>query len=151
MSNLEIETTRFGTVSVDGDRVLEFPSGLLGFAHATRWVLLQPDEEGCFYWFQSCDQEDLAFVVTDPQYWVPDFEAIIRREQLEELGANQIEDAQVFVIVNRYQNTLTANLQGPLVVGTASRRGMQLVLAEKRWTTRHVIVELEAASAAQTA
>ena len=24
MSNLEIETTRFGTVSVDGDRVLEF-------------------------------------------------------------------------------------------------------------------------------
>ena len=66
-------------------------------------------------------------------------------------GANEIEDAQVFVIVNRYQNTLTANLQGPLVVGTASRRGMQLVLAEKRWTTRHVIVELEAASAARTA
>ena len=24
MSNLEIETTRFGTVSVDGDRVLDF-------------------------------------------------------------------------------------------------------------------------------
>ena len=111
MSNLEIETTRFGKVTVDGDRVLEFPSGLLGYAHATRWVMLQPDEERCYYWFQSCDQEDLAFVVTDPQYWVPDFEAIIRREQLEELGANQIEDAQVFVIVNRYQNTLTANLQ----------------------------------------
>ena len=77
MSNLEIETTRFGTVSVDGDRVLEFPSGLLGFAHATRWVLLQPDE-GMLLPVQSCDQEDLAFVVTDPQYWVPDFEAIIR-------------------------------------------------------------------------
>ncbi|MHC4653011.1 MAG: flagellar assembly protein FliW, partial [Planctomycetota bacterium] len=35
------------------------------------------------------------------------------------------------------------NLQGPLVINPGNRRGLQLVLADKRWTTRHEIVQLE--------
>ena len=63
---------------------------------------------------------------------------------MEELALDSLDNAQVFVIVNKYGTSLTANLQGPLVVNIGNRRGMQLVLAEKRWTTRHEIVQLEA-------
>jgi flagellar assembly factor FliW len=52
------------------------------------------------------------------------------------------EDAQVFVIVNKVENTLTGNLQGPLVINTVSREGEQMVLAEKRWTTRHPLMKV---------
>ena len=139
---MNVQTTRFGTVAVDEDRVISFPAGLLGFADFKQFVLLQPDEEGYFFWLQSTEAPELAFVVTDPSLWVKDYEATIRREQMEELCMTKLEDAQVFVIVNRYDNALTANLQGPLVVNLHNRNAMQLVLADKRWATRHEIVQL---------
>jgi len=148
---MNVQTTRFGTVEVDAERVITFDTGLLGFADFQRYVLLQPDDDAVFFWLQSCDDPALAFVVTDPALWVADFEATIRREQMEELGLENIEDAQVFVIVNRYDRSLTANLQGPIVVNSVSRRAVQLVLADRRWTTRHEIVQLEAEQHAASA
>jgi len=146
---MDVQTTRFGTVEVSDDRIITFSAGLLGFSSYTRFALLQPDDDGVFYWLQSLDAPELAFVVTDPSLWVEDYEATIRREQMEELGLEGLEDAQVLVIVNRYDTALTANLQGPLVISMNSSQAMQLVLAEKRWTTRHEIVQLgEAAQAA---
>jgi flagellar assembly factor FliW len=140
---MNVHTTRFGIVEVDEDRIITFPAGLLGFSSFRRYALLQPDEEGAFFWLQSVETPELAFVVTDPSLWTPEYEATIRREQMTELGLEKLEDAQVFAIVNRYDSALTANLQGPLVVNVQNRTAMQLVLADKRWTTRHEIVRLE--------
>lgn len=139
---MNVETTRFGVVDVDEARVLHFAAGLLGFSSYKNYVLLQPDEEGVFFWLQSVEAPELAFVVTDPSMWVEGYEATIRREQTDELGLKSLSDAQVLVIVNKYEHQLTANLQGPLVINGGNHRAMQLVLADKRWTTRHEIVSL---------
>jgi flagellar assembly factor FliW len=137
-----IETTRFGPVEVDESRLIEIPAGLLGFSSYKTFSLLQPDENGVFFWLQSVETPDLAFVVTDPALWVPDYQATIRKEQMEELGLGETGDAQVLVIVNKREKSLTANLQGPIIINTANRRAMQLVLAEKKWSTRHELVQL---------
>jgi flagellar assembly factor FliW len=142
VNDMNVNTTRFGMVDIDESRVITFPTGLLGFSTFRRFALLQPDDEGIFFWLQSLDAPDLAFVVTDPSLWVEDYEATIRREQMDELQLDSIDGAQVFVIVNKYDNALTANLQGPLVINLKNHTAMQLVLAEKRWTTRHEIVHL---------
>lgn len=148
---MNVNTTRFGTVDIDESRIISFPTGLLGFSSFQRFALLQPDDEGIFFWLQSIDAPDLAFVVTDPSLWVEDYEATIRREQMQELALDTIEEAQVFVIVNKYERMLTANLQGPLVINLHNHKAMQLVLAEKRWTTRHEIMRLSEASHAASA
>lgn len=148
---MNVNTTRFGTVEIDDSRIITFPTGLLGFSSYRRFVLLQPDDDGVFFWLQSIEAPDLAFVVTDPALWVEGYEATIRREQMEALALEKLEDAQVFVIVNKYGSSLTANLQGPLVVNVHSRNGMQLVLADKRWTTRHEIVKVAESSRPQAA
>ncbi len=139
---MNVQTTRFGTVEVDEGRVISFPSGLLGFSSYTEYALLQPDDDGLFFWLQSTEAPELAFVVTDPATWVPDFQATVRKGQMEELGLADLDGAQVFVIVNKYDRSLTVNLQGPIVVNLENHRAMQLVLAEKRWTTRHEVVRL---------
>lgn len=141
---MDVATTRFGTVQVEDDRVLEFTGGLLGFASFTQFVLLQPDPEGIFLWLQSIDSPELAFVVTDPSHWCQDFEAVIRREHLEQLDLSSVDEARLLVIVNKYDDALTANLQGPLIVNIRNRRGMQVVLADRRWTTRREIATLVA-------
>ena len=140
---MDVNTTRFGVVDVDDTRLITFPAGLLGFTAYKTYALLQPDANGAFLWLQSVEAPELAFVVTDPTLWVQGYEVPIRREQMQEIGLESLDDAQIFVIVNRYGLSLTVNVQGPLVVNAAGRRGMQVVLAEKRWTTRHEIVQLE--------
>lgn len=139
---MHVRTTRFGTIEIADDRVIQFPKGLLGFNEHRKFCLLEPAEDSCFFWLQSIDDPSLAFVVTDPSFFVPDYSVPIRTEQMGELGLSKLEEAQVFIIVNKVDQTLTGNLQGPLVINTITRSGEQFVLAEKRWTTRHPLVTL---------
>ena len=141
---MEVKTTRFGVVEIADDRVIHFPKGLLGFSGQTRFCLLEPGDDACFFWLQSCDEPSLAFVITDPSLFVPEYSVPIRPEQMIELKLNKLDEAQVFVIVNKVDQTLTGNLQGPLVVNTMTRTGEQMVLAEKRWTTRPPLVKVAA-------
>lgn len=139
---MQVRTTRFGTIEIADDRVITFPKGLLGFSEHRKYCLLEPAEDSAFYWLQSIDDPSLAFVVTDPSFFMPDYSVPIRSEQMSELGMSRLEDAQVFIIVNKVEQTLTGNLQGPLVINTLTRNGEQFVLAEKRWTTRHPLLTL---------
>lgn len=148
---MEVRTTRFGTVDIAEDRVLEFPKGLLGFSSHRKYCLLQPNDDAAFYWLQSVEDPGLAFVVTDPALFFADYSAPIRPEQMQDLGLARLEDAQVFVIVNKVMETLTANLQGPLVINTVNKQGEQLVLADKRWTTRHHLMTVARRAQAATA
>jgi len=141
---MQIDTTRFGTVTVEQDRLINFPKGILGFPDHHNFCLLQPSDEACFFWLQSADDPALAFVVTDPTMFIADYAVPIREDQLTELKLSAIEDAQVFVIVNKVDGALTGNLRGPLVVNTLDRVAEQVVLAEKRWTTREKLVTLPA-------
>lgn len=139
---MQVRTTRFGTLDISEDRVIVFPKGLLGFPRCTRYCLLEPNDDACFFWLQSLDEPSLAFVVTDPGLFVSDYNVPVRPEQMQDLSITREEDAQVFCIVNKVDQQLTANLQGPLVVNSVTRLGEQLVLAEKRWTTRHPLMSL---------
>ncbi len=137
-----VNTSRFGQVEVDDQRVITFPKGLLGFPNYKRFVLIEPGQDTYFFWLQSVDTPDLAFVVTDPSLFVPTYKVPIKPEQMAELGINAPEEAQVLVIVNKRDNVLTGNLQGPLVIQVRSRVGEQLVLSDRRFTTRVPLVEL---------
>jgi flagellar assembly factor FliW len=68
---MQVHTTRFGVLDIADDRVLEFPKGLLGFSQHTRFCLLEPGQDACFFWLQCVDEPSLAFVVTDPSLFVP--------------------------------------------------------------------------------
>ena len=137
-----VNTTRFGRIEIEDERVITFSKGLLGFPRFKNYVLLEPADDSCFYWLQSIDAPDLAFVVTDPSGFVPTYRVPIRGEQMHELGMDAAEDAQVFVIVNKRGDMLTGNRQGPLVINVQSRMGEQLVLSDRRFTTRVPLVEI---------
>jgi flagellar assembly factor FliW len=139
---MDVRTTRFGVIQIADDRVITFPKGLLGFSECKRYCLLEPGEDACFFWLQSMDDPALAFVITDPMIFVPDYSVPIRPEQMRELNLDKLEDAQVFCIVNKVDQQLTGNFQGPLVINTVNKIGEQMVVAEKRWTTRHPLMKV---------
>src|SRR4051812_7332901 len=140
---MDIESTRFGKLSVDDERVIDFPKGLLGFPNHMRFALIQTGEENYFFWLQSVDEPNLAFVVTDPSIFFKDYEVPIREETQADLELTNIDYAQVFVICNKVDEWLTGNLLGPIVVNAANRQAQQVVLTEKKWTTRQPLLRLQ--------
>ena len=141
---MEIVTTRFGTLNVEDERVIDFPKGLLGFPDRTRYALIQTGEENYFFWLQCVDEPNLAFVVTDPSIFFKEYEVPIKEETQAELSLTDLNFAQVFVICNKVDEWLTGNLLGPIVVNAANRLAQQVVLTEKRWTTRQPLLRLQA-------
>lgn len=137
-----IATSRFGQLEVNADRLIEFPEGILGFPQQNQYALIQTGAESGFYWLQAVDAADLAFVVCDPRLFVADYQVPVKLEELEGIELAGVQDAQVFVIVNKVGDLLTGNLQGPLVVNVRNRKARQLVLSDKRFSTRHPLMRI---------
>ena len=137
-----IQTSRFGGLEIDGERLIRFPKGILGFPANKEYALIQTGENSAFYWLQAVDRPELAFVVGDPRLFVPNYRIPVKAEDLAEMGLGDVEEAQVFVIANRVDDDLTANLQGPLVINVPTRVGYQLVLSDRRYSTRHRLMKL---------
>ncbi len=137
-----IQTSRFGELEVDEARLLVFGDGLLGFPDQRQYALVQTGQGSGFYWLQAVEEPDLAFVVCDPRLFVADYQVPVKLEELQGIELTEPEKAQVFVIVNKVNGLLTGNFQGPLVVNVDNRRGRQLVLSDKRYSTRHPLMRL---------
>ena len=119
------------------------------------FALIQTGEENYFFWLQSVDEPNLAFVVADPGIFFKGYEVPLRDETRQDLQLGDEEGAeaflQVFVICNKVGEWLTGNLLGPLVVNAQNRLGQQVVLTEKKWTTRQPLIRLEAELLAKSA
>jgi len=139
---MDIQTSRFGILSVEDERIINFPHGLLGFPNYHRFALIQSGSENYFFWLQCVDEPGLAFVVTDPSLFFKEYEVPLRPENLAELAMESPATAQIFVICNRVGDWLTGNLLGPVVINAANRLAQQIVLTEKKWTTRQPLLRL---------
>ena len=149
-TDMVIKTSRFGGIEVDDQKFLNFPKGLLGFPDDREYALIQTGENSAFYWMQAVHRPELAFVVCDPRMFAPEYRIAIKAEDLAQVGLADTSGSQVFVIVNKVDEMLTGNLQGPLVINVATRVGKQLVLSDKKFTTRHPLMKLPARAAAMS-
>jgi flagellar assembly factor FliW len=139
MANMNITTLRFGEVSVDEERLINFVEPVLGFPGSTQYVILDHAEDSPFKWLQSTQEPDLAFVVTNPKLFGMDYEFVLSDEDAAQLALEQAEDALVLTIVNIPQadpGKMTANLLGPIVINQAARKAMQVVLNDSQYDTR---------------
>ena len=105
--------------------------------------MLQTNSEGNFFWLQSVSRSELAFVVCDPLSFVPDYQVPVKPDDLSPIALATMENSQVMIIVNKVDRALTGNLQGPLLINVLNRQARQLVLSEKKYSTRHPLLELQ--------
>ncbi len=124
---MKLETTRFGSVSVETDDILTFVGGLLGLEDCHHWVLLADVRNAALGWLQSINRPEVALAVVSPRRFVPDYQLRVMREELEPLRLDKIDDAHVLVIVSKNQQAITLNLKAPLVIHLDRRLGRQVV------------------------
>jgi len=138
---MKIDTKAFGIIEVDEKQKVIIPQGLFGFEETTEYVLLNAEHEP-FFWLQSTNEKEIAFILINPFFFRKDYEVNVSNEELAEIGITTPENALIFVIVTIPQDgsPMTANLQGPVIINRDNNTGMQGVLADVRWKTKHDIV-----------
>ncbi|MBL8488994.1 MAG: flagellar assembly protein FliW [Rhodocyclaceae bacterium] len=131
---MRIESPLYGPIEVAADRIIEFPRGLPGFEELRRFSLFHPEGEAPAYFIlQSLDAPDVAFHVADPARFGFDYRISLSDEEAGVLGLGDPADAAVVVMLLRDPQAdgrpgpLRANLQAPLVLNVAARRGLQHV------------------------
>ena len=137
----EFEHARFGVIEIDETDILHFP-GLPGFRGATRFVILEHDRGFEFAWLVSLDEPDLAFIVTDPWQFFPDYDPEVSLNRLNSIDANGASDVEVLVIVNFHEEKITLNLAAPLIMNPNNRQGMQVILEKVEYSVRQPLPEL---------
>jgi flagellar assembly factor FliW len=138
---MKVDTKAFGEIEVEDKQKVKIPLGLFGFEEYVEYVLLDT-EHSPFLWLQSVDVKEIAFILINPFFFCKDYEANVTNEDLDQIGITSPENALVFVIVTVPQdgNPMTANLQGPVIINKENMTGMQAILSDSKWKTRHNIM-----------
>jgi flagellar assembly factor FliW len=114
---LTIQSSRFGTVEIAEDSVVEFPNGLIGLG-GSRYALLAREPDSPFLWLQSLDDPTIALPVTNPQRFFADYQVELTDEDADQLGFVDSPNADVYVTVTASSDLakFTANLRAPILI-----------------------------------
>lgn len=126
-TKLTFETTRFGQLQVDEDKVIYFAEGLFGFPESKRYVLI--DYKGTtIRWLQSVDDPEVAFIVIEPAKMFPNYDVHIDQATKKYLEIDNNEDGLAILLIIRVdEGKIIANLNGPLVFNANIMKGVQIV------------------------
>lgn len=125
---ITIESSRFGTLQVAPEAMIEFPLGLIGL-DGSRYALLDRNPGSGILWLHSLDRGDLALPVLDPRSFFPSFELALGDEDRERIGAPDPSAAQLYVTMRAAPDPadVVVNLRAPLIVHEG--RGHQVLNA----------------------
>jgi flagellar assembly factor FliW len=135
---LTFKSTRFGEFTVPVETVISIPSGIIGFPHTSKFVML--DHKHPFSWLHSVEDPNLAFVVVDGFEFGQQFDVKPPvGDKDTDLKADDEYDPRL----------TTANLKAPVFVNMRNRKGVQIIIDDPRYSTRFPLWSDEPAAGGQ--
>ncbi|HKI81535.1 MAG TPA: flagellar assembly protein FliW [Pseudodesulfovibrio sp.] len=131
--------TRLGEREIRSDAILYFPRGLVGLEDKREFTLL-PVREGDspFLLLQCITDRGLGLLVADPYSFIDDYDVKIENPDRKALKVENIRQLAILVTVTIPQDKpedTTLNLQGPIVINTETRIGLQIPQTEAGYPT----------------
>ena len=135
-----VNTVRFGEIEVEEDKIVHFESGIPAFEDEHEFLIIPYDEESPYVFLQSLTTPDLAFIMTIPFNFFPDYEFEIDDDTLKRMGIKEQEELLIYTLITipggRVED-MTANLMAPVVINTTNMQARQVVLDMGRYLTKH--------------
>src|SRR3954449_12163928 len=125
MSTVTFDSSRFGSLEIAAEDVIEFPNGLIGLG-GKRYALVAGSEDGAFRWLHSLDDPAIALPVANPWSFFADYEVELSDSDSESITADPA-DVAVWVTVRAGAelSDFYANLKAPIVI--ADGQGHQVI------------------------
>lgn len=140
------KTKFFGEVELADDKVLDFPSGLIGFENYTKFAIMYDEEDKGttrISWLQSLEEPLLALPVVDPLAIVEEYIPVIEDELLVPLG-NPADEDLLFLLamtVPSDMTKVTANMKAPIIINAATKKGAQLIVENEDYPVKFNVYE----------
>lgn len=146
---MRCQTLRFGELEIGEEEIIAFPLGVPGFNRLSQFFFVPVPDNPAFCWLQAVAAPEVAFLLTDPFLFFPDYVVNLPEAERELLGVEREEDATVYVILRVPRDgkaqDITANLLAPLIINRRTRRGLQLVQEGTAYGLRERLFRLPSA------
>lgn len=136
----KVNTLRFGEIEIDEEKIVHFEDGIPAFEDEHEFVIIPYDDESPYVFLQSLTTPDLAFLMTMPFVFFPEYEFELDDETQAKLGIEEQEEMLIYsllTIPGGKVSDMTANLMAPVVINTTNMQARQIVLDKSRYTTKH--------------
>ena len=127
------QTRLFGEITIEDDKVLEFPNGIIGIEDKHKFAIIYDIDRGedtAIRWIQSMEDPYLALPVIEPYAILDEYNPMIEDALLEVLDSPEDEDIVVFLtlIISSDVKKITANLKAPIIVNSRTCKGGQIIV-----------------------
>lgn len=143
---MEIKTKAFGDITIDDEKIISFPKGIVGFPDLKEFALIHDEDKGTdtIHWLQSIQEPAFAMPVMDPLLVCPDYNPEVDDELLIHLG--EINENELLVLVTvtvpKDITKMTVNLKGPIVINAAERTATQVIVEGEQYQVKFPIYEI---------
>lgn len=144
--SMEILTKAFGKITIDDEKIINFPKGIVGFPDLTEFALIHDVEKGTetIHWLQSIQEPGFAMPVMDPLLVCPEYNPEVDDELLSHLGELDPDELLVLVTVTVPKDItkMTVNLKGPIVINAAERKATQVIVEGDQYQVKFPIYDI---------
>lgn len=138
---VKIPSKRLGPLDVDPTTALQFPAGLPGFEHCIRIALVERPSAAPLVFLQSLDLPEVCFLAAPVISIEPAYQLSLTLEDLDCLGLESPESTDdllcLAILAPDESGNFTANLLAPVVIRRKTRRGVQAVRVDSRYSHQH--------------
>ncbi len=143
---MQITTRVFGEITIDDEKTIHFPSGIIGFPELQDFALIHDEEKSTdtIHWLQSLQEPAFAMPVMDPLIVRPDYNPEVDDELLKNIGDLQPEELLVMVTVTVPKDIkqMSVNLKGPIVINAAQRLATQVIVEGDEYLVKFPIYDI---------
>lgn len=139
----KLSTTRFGKIEIDETKIINFAEGIPAFDAEKEFVIIPYSQDAPFFFLQSVKTPDLAFLMANPFVFFEDYEFTINDESLQKLKLKDQKDLLIYCLLTIPESNIkkaTANLLAPIIINQVNHQGMQLILENSPYNTRHLLI-----------
>ena len=143
---MKITTKVFGEITIEDDRIIHFPSGIIGFPELTDFALIHDEEKGAgaIHWLQSIQEPAFAMPVMDPLIVCPDYNPEVDDELLRPIGELVPDEILVMVTVTIPSDLtrMTVNLRGPVIINALEKKACQVIVEGDAYPVKDPIYDI---------
>ena len=143
---MKVTTKIFGEITIDDDKIITFPQGIVGFPELTEFALLHDSEKGSdsIHWLQSLQETAFAMPVMDPLIVCPDYNPEVDDELLKHIGELVPEELLVLVTmtVPKDLTKMSVNLKGPVIINAAQKKAAQVIIEGDEYQVKFPIYDI---------
>lgn len=143
---MNINTKVFGEIIVDDEKIIHFPSGIIGFPELTDFALVHDEEKGigAIHWLQSVQEPGFAMPVMDPLIVCPDYNPEVDDELIKPVGEIDPEELLVLVTVTVPGDLtrMSVNLKGPIIINAAEKKACQVIIEGEQYIVKFPIYDI---------